>query len=451
MNVFVRMLPVMAAAVLAAVVLVGSATSASKTTRSVLYGLNDDAWLAHGPGTLESRLDELDRLGTDVVRFTVRWDRVARTRPGNAREHGDAAYRWAEPDAILRGLRRHGIEPVVTLYGTPSWANGGRAPNWAPSAEQAFANFAYAVGRRYSWVRYWTIWNEPNRSTFLRPTTAATYVSKLLNPAYVQLHAAIDGVRVGGGVTAPRAGASGVAPVTWIRAMGAARARLDAYAHHPYPGRPQFETPWSPKCANCQTIAMADLERLANEVERAFGRKRIWLTEYGYQTNPPDTFLGVSLEQQATYVASAAMRVYRAASVEMLIFFMVRDDTEPAGWQSGVLADDGDVKPALRGVPLPARADGPPRCKRRALGPGASPRGEPALPRLARGRRPGDLDRRHAHDRCARLLLDHGDCPRRVARADLVPARRRVRPRDRRPLSDGWSCSSDRGSEAAAL
>jgi hypothetical protein len=333
--------------------LAGAGTTASKATRSVLYGVNDDAWLAHGPGTLESRLDELERLGVDVVRFTIRWDQVARTVPQNPRDQADDAYRWSEVDAVLRGLRRHGIEPVVTLYGTPGWANGGRAANWAPTSEQSFANFAYASARRYPWIRYWVIWNEPNRSTFLRPTTAATYVDKLLNPAYGQLHAVVDDVRVGGGVTAPRAGASGVAPVAWIRAMAAAGARLDAYAHHPYPRRPQSETPWSPKCASCQTIAMADLERLENEVERAFGSKRLWLTEYGYQTNPPDIYLGVSPELQATYVASAALRAYRSSSVDMLIFFMVRDDTEPAGWQSGFLTEVGTVKPSYAAFRLP--------------------------------------------------------------------------------------------------
>jgi hypothetical protein len=158
---------------------------------------------------------------------------------------------------------------------------------------------------------------------------------------------------VGGGVTAPRAGSSGVAPVPWLRAMASAGAKLDAYAHHPYPGRPQGETPWSPKCANCQTIAMADLERLEAEVRRAFGAKPIWLTEYGYQTNPPDIFLGVSPETQAKYVASAALRVYRAPAVDMLIFFMVRDDTQPGGWQSGLFTANGVVKPAYAAFRLP--------------------------------------------------------------------------------------------------
>jgi hypothetical protein len=342
-----------AVALCAGLALSAGGTAASSSTRDVSFGVADDAWLAHGPGTLESRLDELSRLGPDVVRYTIRWDRVAKRRPGSARDPEDRAYRWAEVDAILRGLRRHGIEPVVTLYGTPGWANGGRAANWAPTSAQAFANFTHAAGLRFPWIRHWTIWNEPNSSIFLRPTSASTYVRTLLNPGYTQLHAAIDGVQVAGGVTAPRAGSAGVAPVPWIRAMASAHAKLDAYAHHPYPGRPQSETPWGPNCVNCQTITMADLERLEREVTNAFGRKPIWLTEYGYQTNPPDLFLGVSPEQQATYVASAALRVYRAASVEMLIFFMVRDDPAPAGWQSGFLTTDGTLKPSYAAFRLP--------------------------------------------------------------------------------------------------
>lgn len=347
MRTAVRASLVVVVAACAGLVLSASGSGAAKITRNVAFGVADDAWLSHGSGTLASRLDELASLGPDVVRYTVRWDQVARKRPRNARDPDDPAYRWGDVDAILRGLRRHGIAPVVTLYGTPSWANGGRAPNWVPSSGKAFADFAYAAGTRYPWVRDWTIWNEPNRTVFQRPTSAKTYVETLLNPAYAELHAAISDVKVAGGVTAPRAGSAGVAPVPWIRAMGKAQAKLDAYAHNPYPGRPQSETPWGPKCVNCQTITMADLERLEREVARAFGHKPIWLTEYGYQTNPPDLFLGVSPDKQATYVSSAALRVFRAQSVQMLIFFMVRDDPDPAGWQSGFLTEDGAKKPSF--------------------------------------------------------------------------------------------------------
>jgi Cellulase (glycosyl hydrolase family 5) len=335
--------------VLAALVLAAPGQSAP----GALYGIQDDAWLAHGPGTLESRLDELDRLGVDVVRFALRWDLIAQERPVSARDHRDPAYDWRSTDVVLRGLRRHGIQPLLTLYGTPRWANGRSAPNRAPTSSRAFGDFARAAATRYSWVRLWAIWNEPNRSQWLYPASAVTYVRKLLNPAYAAIHAVIPSARVAGGMSAPRAGAGGISPVSWIKELGKLGARLDAYAHHPYPGQPQVETPWGPKCSSCTTIAMADLERLVKLVHGNLGRKRIWLTEFGYQTNPPDIFLGVSPVKQAEYVASASRRVQLAPYVDMLVYFLVRDDAADEGWQSGLTTVSGAKKPAYTAFRLP--------------------------------------------------------------------------------------------------
>ena len=74
--------------------------------------------------------------------------------------------------------------------------------------------------------------------------------------------------------------------MAWIRGMASARAKLDAYAHHPYPGRPQSETPWCPKCVNCQTITMADLERLEREVRLGLQRQGHRVDECGEKMNP---------------------------------------------------------------------------------------------------------------------------------------------------------------------
>jgi hypothetical protein len=135
--------------------------------------------------------------------------------------------------------------------------------------------------------------------------------------------------------------------------MGRTGARLDAYAHNPYPLNPRRETPSSGGCARCSTITMATLERLEAEVARAFGSKRIWLTEYGYQTNPPDRWLGVSRELQARYLAEAALRAYRSPRVDMLIQFLVRDEPIEARWQSGLVGIDGVEKPSYQAFMLP--------------------------------------------------------------------------------------------------
>lgn len=318
------------------------------------YGIQDDAWLASGPGgTIESRIDRLDRMGVDVVRYTLRWDEIARRKPANSRDDADPAYRWGVADDVLNGLRTQGMGTVVTLLGTPRWANGGRSFNWAPASKYSLANFAYSAAKRYPWVRDWLVWNEPNQRRWLRPTSARVYVKTLLNPAYVQLHKANPANRVGGGVTAPRGNIGGVSPVSWIRGMRAARARLDAYAHHPYPTDPRYETPWTGGCSHCETITMATLGRLLFEVRRNLGPKRIWLTEYGYQTNPPDGVLGVSTATQAAYLSSAARRAYSAPAVDMLINFLVLDDRPLGGWQSGLFRVDGVAKPAYSAFRLP--------------------------------------------------------------------------------------------------
>ena len=80
----------------------------------VQFGVQDDAWLLGGPGTFDGRLEQVKDLGVDVVRVNIRWDSVARTRPRRHTDHLDPAYRWGAPDALLEGLRRWKITPVVT-------------------------------------------------------------------------------------------------------------------------------------------------------------------------------------------------------------------------------------------------------------------------------------------------------------------------------------------------
>jgi hypothetical protein len=336
-----RMRRLLALAAVAAAALGLSAPA--DASRYVRYGLQDDAWIAYGPGTLDERLDTLDRMGVKLVRYTLQWHEI---------ERRQGVPDWGRADAILRGLHERRMLPVVTIWGAPRWANGGRAANWAPRSKWTFAGFARRAADRYPFVKHWLIWNEPNQRRWLRPTSARVYTQTLLNPAYAAIRNATPGAMVGGGVTAPRASAGGISPVDFIRGMGAARARLDAYAHNPYPLR-RLETPASGGCAHCETITMATIDRLLREVGRAFGRKRIWLTEYGYQTNPPDRVLGVSPALQSRYLADAAHRAYATPYVDMLIHYLYKDEPDAARWQSGLVTAGGSAKTALRSAILP--------------------------------------------------------------------------------------------------
>jgi hypothetical protein len=135
--------------------------------------------------------------------------------------------------------------------------------------------------------------------------------------------------------------------------MRAAHAKLDAYAHNPYPLTPTRETPLRGGCGHCTTISMADLGRLVTEVSRNFGRARIWLTEYGYQTNPPDRFLGVSAALQARYIGESAYKAYVTPRVDMLIHFLYRDEPTLARFQSGLVRLDDTPKPGYAAFQLP--------------------------------------------------------------------------------------------------
>jgi hypothetical protein len=339
--------------VLAVAAALGASAHSAAAAPGLEYGLTDDAWLAHGPGSVDDRVATLVNLGVRVVRFTLRWDEIAPTAPVTPTDPEDPAYDWADADPVLDALHAAGVDVVVQLVDTPAWANGNKPPNYLPRTAASFAAFASAAAQRYSWARRWVIWNEPNQARWLRPASAPLYVTRLLNPAYRAIHSAIPGAQVAGGGTAPRGGTAGVSPVSWLVAMHRAGARLDAYAHNPYPLDPKRETPLRGGCARCTTITMATLDRLERLVARYFPRARIWLTEYGYQSNPPDRLLGVAPALQARYVSEGAWAAYRAPRVDLLIHFLYRDEPSLARFQSGLITIGDRPKPALAAFELP--------------------------------------------------------------------------------------------------
>ena len=342
---------------LAAVALAAAASTASASWKAQ-YGVQDDVWLEVGTQkmwSLEERLAMLDQLGVDVVRYTLRWDHVAPSRPQEPADPADPAYDWSSADALLGGLHAHGIDVLLTLWGTPRWANGWQKPNWAPKSPSALALFATAAAKRYPWVHKWEVWNEPNQLGGLDPNSPRLYVERLLNPAVAALHAANSQNVVAGGATSPRATRTALSAVTFMSGMRRAGARFDVYSHHPYPrwfGRGRPETPLQTLPCT-RWLTMASLQCLLQGVSKNFGPKHVWLTEYGYKTNPPDRYRGVSAALQARYLAQAARRVYQAPRVDLLINFLIRDEPVVGRWASGFFTAREVVKPSFFSFMLP--------------------------------------------------------------------------------------------------
>jgi hypothetical protein len=128
----------------------------------------------------------------------------------------------------------------------------------------------------------------------------------------------VTGDAVGGGCTAPRGGTGDVAPVDWITACARPARGLDAYAHHPYPIKPKENAVER----RLRSVSEPD-DGVARPPDRRgagarFGSKtRIWLTEYGYQTNRRQAARGLGAPAVEVHGRCGA-RAYRSPQVDML-------------------------------------------------------------------------------------------------------------------------------------
>ena len=89
--------PGVGAVLLAALALVVAAPA--RGSHGAAFGIQDDAWLMYGPGTLADRLTTLENLGVGVVRFTLRWDQVAQQKPADPRS--PSGYDWGRRHSAL--------------------------------------------------------------------------------------------------------------------------------------------------------------------------------------------------------------------------------------------------------------------------------------------------------------------------------------------------------------
>jgi hypothetical protein len=279
----------------------------------------------------------------------------------------DEAYRFDDLDELVRGAQQRNIEVLLTVWGTPGWANGGTGPNRLPTKLSDLTAFTQALASRYSgrWpgyphVRFYSIWNESNREQFLAPqyTTSGVFVApakyaRLYRAAYAGIKSGNSTARIAIGETASngrnvRLGRKGVqetsSPGRFVQALGQQRPRLrfDAWAHHPYPtsssAPPTQRFAWP-------GVGLSNLEQLGRALDNAFARRNtpIWITEYAHQTKGPGS---VSPARQGTYLAQALGLARANPRVGMFVWFVFRDETTGA-WKSGLTSASGAVKPAF--------------------------------------------------------------------------------------------------------
>ena len=189
---------------------------------------------------------------------------------------------------------------------------------------------------------------------------SAIQYAKICNAVYQGVHSAtiaplrpIPGEQVACGVTGPKGNdapgtsRASVDPISFLMAAKkAGMATFDVYAHHPYYAAPNESPTFVPGGNQKRRIQLGNINTPLAEVTKLYGPKHLWITEYGYQTNPPDRTFGVSYAKQAEWLTQAYSIARKNPRIDMMLWFLVRDQPQITGWQSGLETISNAHKPA---------------------------------------------------------------------------------------------------------
>lgn len=240
-------------------------------------------------------------------------------------------------------------------------------------------------------VTTFSLWNEPNHPAFLLPQTprGETGSPAVYRRMVRAAHAAIRGVQddatvLVGGLASKSTNGRGLSPLRFLRELACVDGRLrplrtaecrdftpvpgDGFTAHPY----SLSTPPDARPSRSQPddLPLGALPRLVSTLDRlvragrlAKGLRDVWITEYGYETNPPATITRFDLDDQLRFLPWAEYLAWRQPRVKAFAQFLLRDlppaqsvqgqsDRRAFGqWESGLLFADGRDKPAAAGFP----------------------------------------------------------------------------------------------------
>jgi hypothetical protein len=372
-------------------------TAAANSTMPTV--IQDDPELLYGSADLrETRLDEINSLGVEIVKVRVNWRFIAPTgkkKPAGFDGNDPAAYpagAWDRVDAVVRSARSRGLTVMFQLGGTaPDWATGGnhKSAVYKPSATE-FGRFVQAVGTRYSGsygdlprVSIYTVWNEPNLVSWLAPQISGG-VPQAPRLYRNLLRAADSGLDASGhgdadlllGELLPFARSSREAknktrPIKFLREVACLDGHYRKYkgkaakrrgcagykalpgtglAYHPYTlaGGPNVRTP------NKDDATISNLSRLSSALDKLRSRGRIqkskmpiWITEFGFQSDPPDRYAS-PIKKIPGFMGQSEWLAFRNRRVVSYSQYPLRDDAgKVAGFQSGIRFHNGKAKPGV--------------------------------------------------------------------------------------------------------
>jgi hypothetical protein len=353
------------------------------------------------PDVRQAALAQAHALGADALRVLVQWNLVApgeKTAGFHPADPRDRNYHFSVYDDTLREAAKQGLKVVLMPTGpAPEWAAKPGSGGLADPDPRQFGDFVSALAKRYNGhfdpdrggpagslpkVDIWTIWNEPNLSTFLQPQKRGgrPYSPLLYRRLYLAGQAAIEAQQPSApiliGETAPTGGEQSVDPLTFTRQTMCLNgdfqdlpncpepdAKIDAvgWSAHPYPlvGQPPFEPVTNP-----HFVTMSSLSGLETTLDSASSAGAvpsdfpIYITEFGVQSFPDPN--AVSLRQQAEDIGIAEKFAYDDPRVDTFAQYLMRDDSPTnvpgelyGGFESGLRFYSGAPKPAYGAFRLP--------------------------------------------------------------------------------------------------
>ena len=302
------------------------------------------------------------------------------------------------------------------------------ARTWRPSPKQ-YAKFVRAAGRRYSGsyhdenqgrdvlprVEWWGIWNEPNQPGWLTPQGETKHgVGDIAAAPRIYRNLLVAGaralLRTGhgddlvliaelapiGSAVKPKGARGSLRPGLFLRELFCLNGRFKRYTgreadargcdklgrlavlerlprvavgHHAYT-RKRAPTKRQPKRDMIDISNLGELTRTLDRISARTGllppQTPVFLTEFGYQSLPPDPFRGVSLPLQAKYINEGDYIAWKNPRVFSSAQFLLYDspartqfprDSQPywATFQTGLISafPQPEVKPALNAYKFP--------------------------------------------------------------------------------------------------
>jgi hypothetical protein len=304
-----------------------------------------------------------------IIRTQINWANIAKRKPAKPEDPNDKAYNWKQLDKLVMDGAAWATPAkgtvIYNVWGTPRWARKyQRNVLFVPVPNTTyFRQFMRALAKRYNGafvptgaavplprITHWEIWNEPNNALGLakpggvrgKGTSAgATAYITILSTAYNAIHkqdptGKPKAVVIGGAV----GGRTGIDHVTFYNALKKGKAKLDAISVHPYSLLPTLgPSDGAPGKGYLNPFyRLGNFNRFISFVKSWKGSNfPIYVTEIGWQVKTGKNLLGVSTKLQALYFKQAVSKLKRYPQVKGMVWYMLRDETSVAGWQSGLL------------------------------------------------------------------------------------------------------------------